>query len=226
MNWDDQGFLLSKVKYNENSIISEFFTHDHGKSTGIIFGASSKKIKGYLQVGNKFYLSYKSKTETNIGSFKLEIIQAETPLYFGNKKKLHCIESAMSMIRLLNAENQKNLKVFILIKDFFNFIKNDDWLKKYILWELELLKVLGYDLNIDKIVNKNITDTKIEYFVESSTEKKIVPNFLVDKDLIEKDQNEFIKGIKLVSNYLDKNILNPNNLSQPLQRTNFINILK
>ena len=52
MNWDDKGFLISKLKYNENSVIADLFTEDHGRVVGIIFGASSKKIKGYLQIGN------------------------------------------------------------------------------------------------------------------------------------------------------------------------------
>ena len=43
MNWDDTGFLISKLKYNENSVIADFFSLDHGKTSGIIFGASSKK---------------------------------------------------------------------------------------------------------------------------------------------------------------------------------------
>ena len=38
MIWDDVGFLLSKNKYNENSLIAEVFTIDHGKVSGIIFG--------------------------------------------------------------------------------------------------------------------------------------------------------------------------------------------
>ena len=29
MNWDDSGFLLSKNKYNENSLIAEIYTKDH-----------------------------------------------------------------------------------------------------------------------------------------------------------------------------------------------------
>ena len=37
MNWDDEGFLLSKSKYNENSIIAEIFTKNNGKISGIIF---------------------------------------------------------------------------------------------------------------------------------------------------------------------------------------------
>ena len=45
MNWDDTGFLLSKNRYNENSLISEIFTKNHGKTSGIIFGGTSKKVK-------------------------------------------------------------------------------------------------------------------------------------------------------------------------------------
>ena len=45
MNWDDVGFLLSKSKYSENSLIADIFTKDHGKTTGLIFGGTSKKIK-------------------------------------------------------------------------------------------------------------------------------------------------------------------------------------
>ena len=58
MQWDDIGYLISKNKYNENSAIVEFFTKHHGKCSGIIFGATSKKMKNYLQIGNKLYLNY------------------------------------------------------------------------------------------------------------------------------------------------------------------------
>ena len=58
MNWDDTGFLLSKNRYNENSLISEFYTKNHGKISGIVFGGTSKKIKNYLQIGNQLYLNY------------------------------------------------------------------------------------------------------------------------------------------------------------------------
>ena len=45
MNWDDAGFLLSKNRYSENSLIIEIFTQNHGKVSGIVFGGTSKKIK-------------------------------------------------------------------------------------------------------------------------------------------------------------------------------------
>ena len=45
MNWQDKGYLINTNKYNENSSVAEFFTNNHGKTTGIIFGSSSKKNK-------------------------------------------------------------------------------------------------------------------------------------------------------------------------------------
>ena len=226
MIWDDKGFLLSKFKYSENSVIADFFTTEHGKSSGIIFGASSKKIKGYLQIGNKFQLNYQSKNENKIGSFKVEIIKAETPLFFNDRSKLHCISSSMSMVKLLTAENQKNSEIFNLIEKFFTLIKKNNWLMEYIIWELELLKLSGYDLNLSKIVKKTIENNKSKYFVESQTEKKIVPNFLVENNNEVADKNDLIRGIQIVTSYLDKNILQPNNLNHPLQRVDFINTLK
>ena len=48
MNLIDEGFLISKNRYSENSLIAELYTKDHGKISGIIFGGTSKKIKNYL----------------------------------------------------------------------------------------------------------------------------------------------------------------------------------
>ena len=88
MNWDDTGYLLSKNKYNENSIIAEIFTENHGKCSGIIFGATSKKIKNYLQIGNKVHINQNIKTEGRIGYFKVEILKALTPMFFDNKESI------------------------------------------------------------------------------------------------------------------------------------------
>jgi DNA repair protein RecO (recombination protein O) len=226
MNWDDTGFLLSKNKYNENSLIAEIFTKDHGKVSGIIFGATSKKIKNYLQVGNQLHISYNSKTENRIGYFKIEIQKVYSPNYFDNAKKLNCIISAMNLIKLLTAESQSNLGIFDLINKFYSIISNIDWVKQYIFWELDLLKILGYDLELNKLVNKEVVDDKTLYIAKSPTEKKIVPNFLINKDEPINDLKTLLNGLKLVGDYMDKTILKPNNINFPISRNQFVNSLK
>jgi len=226
MNWDDSAYLVSKNRYSENSIIAEVFTENHGKISGIIFGGTSKKIKNYLQIGNKIYVNYNSKSVTRIGYFKIEILKALTPLYFDKNQKLSCITSAMHLIKLLTAEAQSNKEIFKLIDKFFEILTYDNWVQKYIFWELELLKLLGYDLELKNMAEKEIVDSEVNYYVKSSTEKKSIPNFLIDENNIDVNLKNLLKGLKLVSDYLEKSILKPNNLNLPTSRTHFINLLK
>ena len=226
MNWDDNAYLISKNRYSENSIIAEVFTENHGKISGIIFGGTSKKIKNYLQVGNKIYVNYNTKSPTRIGYFKIEILKALTPLYFDENQKLSCISSAMNLVKLLTAEAQSNKEIFILIDKFFEVLASNNWIQEYIFWELELLKLLGYDLELKNIVEKEIINEKVNYFVKSSSEKKIIPNFLIDQNYENVDLKNLLKGLKLVTDYLEKSILKPNNLNIPSSRTHFVSLLK
>ena len=226
MNWIDEGFLISKNRYSENSLIAEIFTKDRGKISGIIFGGTSKKIKNYLQIGNRLHLNYSSKSENRIGYFKVEILNAYSPLYFDHKQKLSCITSATNLVKILTADSQSNIKVYQLIENLFFILDSKDWLKKYIFWELDLLKVLGYDLELKSLVEKVTIENKTVYYASSSTEKKYVPNFLIDKDIEVSDLKTLLNGLKLVGDYLDKTILKPNNLNYPNSRLLFINSLK
>ena len=226
MNWIDQGFLLSKSKYSENSIIAELYTLNKGKVTGIVFGGTSKKIKNYLQIGNRLHVNYNSKNDNRIGYFKIEILNAYSPFYFDHKQKLSCITSAMNLIKILTAEAQANKKVFTLINNLFDLLNDNNWLKRYIFWELELLKLLGYDLELENLVEKGKVDNQTVYFASSYNEKKYVPNFLIERDLEVKDINILLSGLRLVGDYLDKTILKPNNLNYPNSRVVFLNSLK
>ena len=226
MNWIDEGFLISKNRYSENSLIAEIYTKDQGKISGIIFGGTSKKIKNYLQIGNRLHVNYNSKSDNRIGYFKVEILNAYSPLYFDHKQKLSCITSATNLIKILTADSQSNTKVYKLIENLFLLLRDNDWLKKYIFWELDLLKVLGYDLEFENLVKKDTIENKTVYYASSSTEKKYVPNFLIDKDMEVSDLKTLLNGLKLVGDYLDKTILKPNNLNYPNSRLLFINSLK
>ena len=221
----DQGFLINKLKYNENSIIADFYTRENGRTSGIIFGGTSKKIKGYLEIGNYFHLNLNSKNESKIFSIKAEILKAYTPIYFNNQKKLYCIISAMSLIQNLTPENENNIEIFNLIENFFNILENKNWLKNYINWELMLLKYLGYDLNLKNIVHKENVNNNEVYYVKSSTQKKIVPNFLIKESIENVDNVEILKGLTIVTNYMEKNIFSPNNMKIPTQRKEFENLL-
>ena len=150
MNWIDEGFLISKNRYSENSLIAEIYTKDRGKISGIIFGGTSKKIKNYLQIGNRLHVNYSSKSDNRIGYFKVEILNAHSPLYFDHKQKLSCITSAINLIKILTADSQSNIKVYQIIENLFLILNDKDWLNFF---ETDIDKIVQQD----KIVFLDIT---------------------------------------------------------------------
>tara|TARA_Y100000590_G_scaffold443611_1_gene573266 strand:- start:912 stop:1595 length:684 start_codon:yes stop_codon:yes gene_type:complete len=226
MIWSDHGYLLSKNKFGENSVISEFFTKNHGKISGIIYGATSKKIRNYLQIGNKFHINFNSKNDNKLGYLTVEIEKILTPIFFEDKKKLSCIVSSMNLIKLLTVENQSNINIYQLIEDFYLFLDNKNWINKLIFWELDLFKLIGYDLSLKNIVDEEVVDNKKLYFVSNNDEKKYIPNFLVERNNEVDDFKQIFSGLKLITDYLDKSILKPNNISHPKSRIEFLNLIK
>ena len=219
MKWQDKGYLLSLNKFNENSAIAEFFTENNGKVSGVIFGATSKKIKNYLFVGNKFHINFSFKQDSKIGYFKLEIDEVITPNFLDIKKKLFCIIYTMNLIKILTVENQESKIIYNLISNFFFFLKNNNWLSDFILWELKFYKCIGYDINFKNYV-KNVKIDGDEKFIVEST-NKIIPSFLINNETIPKNKKDIISGFNIVGDFLDKTILKPNNINFPISRTEF-----
>ncbi len=226
MIWSDKGFLLTKIPFQENSIIANFYTKKHGKSSGIIYGATSKKIKNYLQNGNELYLEYHSKNDNSLGYFKIEIIKPLTSKFFSDKKKLNCIVSMLELIKILTVDGQENQKIYELISEFFKILNNEKWEVDYVYCELSLLKFIGFDLNISEYCKSEVIENAQKYFIESASKKMIVPNFLIEDNKENITNKDIFNSLNLISEYLKKNILLPNNINFPFSRENFIRNFK
>jgi len=118
MYWKDEGYLLSKNNFDENSIIIESFTLEHGKCSGIVYGGNSRKNKKIFQIGNKILINYKSKNENNIGYFVIELIKPVSPMFFDDKKRSICILTACSILKILLPERQLNKKIYNSFENF------------------------------------------------------------------------------------------------------------
>ena len=224
MNWQDKGYLLSLNKYNENSSIAEFYTENNGKIVGVIFGSTSKKIKSYLLIGNKFHINSKLREDGRLGHLKVEIDEIKTPVYLENKKKLFCIIYCMNLIKILTVENENNVEIYNLLEKLFKIIELDNWLVEFLYLELNILKSIGYDISFkDYVVDKNING-QTKYIVDSS--QKIIPNFLIDKNISPENLKDIYSGFSIVGDFLDKTILKPNNKNYPSSRNDFVNLLK
>ncbi len=224
MKFEDKGFLISKHKYNENSVIAEFFTENNGKVSGIIFGATSVKIKNFLLAGNQFNIQYNSKNSNRSGYFKVEIEKIFTPHFLDDKIKLKCILYSLFLIKILTVENQLNKNIYDQFFKLYELLNQDEWIKKFIFWELEVIKLVGYDINFTDYVNNNKLKENLSYVLTYDGSKKI-PSFLLKKNQNKINNDQLKDGLKIVGEFLNKSVLIPNNIKFPLARNEFIKLI-
>ena len=220
MNWENEGFILSKRKFRENAIILEVFTSDFGKVNGIVYGGTSRKVKNYLQLTNKIYLNYISKSDNRIGYFKTELIEAFAPRYFNNKNKILCLNSITSILRILLPENQKSKNIYNSLENLLSHFDKNDWFLNYLYWELNLISNLGFGFDTDKISNIN-GQKNINIKIDNIDYK--IPIFLISKDNANINSNEIYEGLLFTRKLMENKFFIPNNIKFPLSRKIFEN---
>ena len=224
MKFEDKGFLLSKNKYNENSAIAEFFTENSGKISGIIFGATSTKIKNFLLIGNHFSVEFNSKNQNRAGYLKVEVDKIFTPHFLDHKIKLNCILYSINLIKILTAENQSNKNIYNQFFKLFEILNDNDWIQKFIFWELKVIKLVGYDINFkDYVDTKKLT--KKNGSISTLDGSKKIPIFLLKNENSKINYDELKDGLKIVGDFLNKSVLLPNNINFPLSRTEFTKLI-
>ena len=218
MIWEDECYLLSKRKFRENANIINIFTQKKGKVDGIVYGGTSRKVRNYLQISNKLFVSHSSKGESKIGYFKTELIKPISPLYFNDKERTSALISICSLLNILLPDSQPNKKIYNSFEKLINSINLKNWIFFYIFFEINLIKELGYDTNLtthsSNIKNdKDFIKNKIDGYIYE------IPNYLIQKKIPENFTNLLIrKSLYFTRQVIQNKFFIPNNLLFPKSR--------
>ncbi len=218
MIWEDECYLLSKKKFRENANIINIFTQKKGRVDGIVYGGNSRKIRNYLQISNKLYVSHNAKNINKIGYLKTELIKPVSPLYFSDKERTSALISVCSLLNILLPESQPNKNIYKSFENLINSLNLENWIYLYIFFELNLIKEIGYDTNLinnkfKKICINDFTKIKIDSYIYE------VPNFLILKKIPNKFSNILIKkSLNFTRYFLQNKFFIPNNIVFPKSR--------
>ena len=218
MIWEDECYLLSKRKFRENANIVNIFSKKKGKLDGIVYGGTSRKVRNYLQISNKLFVSHISKSENKIGYFKTELIKPISPLYFNDKERTSALISVCSLLNILLPDSQPNKKIYNSFEKLISSINLENWIFMYIFFEINLIKDLGYDTNLVEhsnniSVNKDFLKIKIDGYIYE------IPNYLIQKKIPESFTNSLIrKSLYFTRQVMLSKFFIPNNLAFPKSR--------
>ena len=151
MEWRDKGILLATRPFGETSLIIDVFTPDHGKSSGVVRGGQSKKLKPILQIGAQLDLTWKARLEEHLGSFQVELIRSRTANVMNDRLLLAGMLSSTTLINRFFPVGQAYTQFYESSENLFDLLKFPDiWALGYFKWELEFLATLGFGLDLEK----------------------------------------------------------------------------
>ena len=159
IEWRDEGILLAVSKHAENSAIVEIFTQSHGRHSGVVRGGAGRRQAPMLQVGSQVQAAWKARLEEHIGSFNVEPLRSRTAQVIGDPLTLAGLTSAIGLLSFLLPEREAHASLY---QDSVNLLDlmcaTNSWPLAYLHWELKLLEVLGFGLDLNSCAVSGTTE--------------------------------------------------------------------
>ena len=150
-----KGLLIFTKIHKENDLFIKFLSDTDEIITGIVYGGLSKKKKNILQPG--FFLNF---SVLNISSkppsITIELVPPYISPIINDKYKINCLLSVISLLNISIIEGQKITKIYQSSEIFLKrLIDQKRWIIDYFRYLLNLLKIIGYEINY--LENKKMT---------------------------------------------------------------------
>ena len=237
MEWRDKGILLATRPFGETSLIIDVFTADHGKSSGVVRGGQSKKLKPTLQIGAQLDLTWKARLEEHLGSFQVELIRSRTANVMNDRLLLAGMLSSTTLINRFFPTGQAYKEFYQSSENLFDLLEFPDiWTLGYFRWELEFLETLGFGLDLEKCAVTGATEDlkfvspksgrAVSQAAAGDWSSKLLPFPMAASDQVN-SLEDILDGLKLSQFFLEKKVLTAFGMEHlPSARSRFISSLE
>ena len=159
-NWNDEGIILNLNKQGEKGMLLNVLTKNYGRHLGW-YNVRSKKLN-FLQPGDFVNLIWKARVSDQLGTFYIELIESTVGKILENEIKLSILSSYCSLLNFFLPEREKCNHLYLVSRNYLLELKNESEelnvvIKKYLIWEINILKELGFYFDLKKCAVSGVT---------------------------------------------------------------------
>lgn len=234
MNWSDAAIILSVRKYGENSAVVRVLTREHGLYAGVVRGVTSKNNRGIIQAGNVVSAAWNARLSEQLGTFKIEMMEALVAHLMQDATKLAALTSACSLLELALPERHPYPRLFLAFHEFLHRLiatenLEENWWEDYIKLELEILSECGFGLDFSECAATGVTTDLIYVSPKSGRavcreagepyKNKLLPlpSFLLLPHH-KGEREQIFAGMTLTGYFLEHSLLVPHGKKLPIAR--------
>jgi len=157
--WQDQGIVLSARPHGENGAVVSLLTEGHGRHAGYVRGAHSSKMRGMLEPGNLVGVNWQTRVDGNLGTYALEQDRNLAGALMDDPLKLGALLAACSLCDAALPEREGHPGLFHGFLALMESMDSELWGATYVMWEIALLRELGFGLNLTRCAGGGSSDT-------------------------------------------------------------------
>lgn len=148
MEWSDIGYVLQAKKYGETSALVSILTREHGRSTGLLKGAFSKSKRGLIEPGCQLNVKWSARLSGQLGQWQLEQLSNPIARLFDSHIALLCLRAFAELCHKALPEGELHSALYDKF-DRLSHASFTDILTEYVIFEVALLRELGFRLVLD-----------------------------------------------------------------------------
>ena len=161
MQIETSGILINMRPFSERDAVAHVFTRDNGVLVGMLRGAFSAKKNKFL-IGQYGTLSWNARIDSQLGVFHFESEKNMAAPLMMNTDLLKIMNAVFALIYTLIPERESYEHLYSKTIDLLSELPNSESpYDAYLKWEIDLLKDLGYALDLTKCSGCGRTDNLI-----------------------------------------------------------------
>ncbi|MBM3515422.1 MAG: DNA repair protein RecO [Alphaproteobacteria bacterium] len=236
VSWEDRAIVLSVRTHGEHDAIVTVFGADQGRSSGMVKGGASRRLRSQLQAGNLLKVWWRARLEDQLGTMTCEPLQAIAGMALDNPLALAGVSALCAMIDVCLPERESHRALFDrTLEALTEFSANGDG-AHYARWEVDLLRELGFGLDLS-VCAVTGSDADLVY-VSPKTGRAVsrqgagtyadrllvLPSFLRSGGQATPD--DVRAALRLTGHFLDGHAFAAQGRHAPAARARFVDLLK
>ena len=215
IEWRDEGVLLAVRKHGENAVIIDVLTQSHGRHAGVVRGGAGRKQAPVLQPGAQLDLVWKARLEEHLGSFTVEPLRSRAAQVMTDPLALAGLSSTVGLLCFSLPEREIYPKLYTISVNLLDLMcVTDAWPLAYLQWEIQLLEMLGFGLDLSRCaVSGGIDDLT---YISPKTGRavaahhagewktRLLPLVPCMKGEGNAENNEILEGLRTTGHFLEK----------------------
>lgn len=233
VNWEDLGIVLAVRRFGEHDAIITLLTENQGRHAGIVKGGSGKRGRSLLQPGNLVKAWWRARLDEQLGTFTLEGLRPFAAQAMSAADVLAGLAALCAMAEATLPEREPHAAVYRHTLHLLEHLGVRGWEAHYVLWELALLRDMGYGLDLSACAATGTTQDlayvspRTGRAVSRAAAEPYVPRLLALPAFVREEtaeaagREDIAQGLALTAHFFETHVFRPHRQEIPASRQRF-----